>query len=162
MSDLTALDARLRALEDLEQIRTLKYHYWRSVDARDFEAVEACFATGALVIDYELFGSFERREDMVEAIRNAGLGAEVQDFHHGQNPEIRLTGPDSAAGLWDIYYFMLDPASGTTLQLSGAYEDEYVRQDGEWKVCKSRFVVTSRLSGQISEDGQYRVAALGR
>ncbi|NVK44000.1 MAG: nuclear transport factor 2 family protein [Oceanospirillaceae bacterium] len=162
MSDLTTLDARLRALEDLEQIRSLKYRYWRSIDARDLDAVEACFASGALEIDYELFGSYERREDMVDAIRNAGLGAEVQDFHHGQNPEIRLTGQDSAVGLWDIYYFMLDPASGITLQLSGAYEDEYIRQGDEWKVRKSRFVVTSRLCGQVGEDGQYQLATLGR
>lgn len=162
MSDLAALEARLSALEDLERIRTLKYHYWRSIDQRNFAAVEACFASERLEVDYELFGSFERREDMVAAIRQAVSATKVQDFHHGQNPEVRLTGPETAAGLWDVYYFMLDPESGTTLQLSGAYEDEYVREADGWKIRKSRFVVTSRFSGQLTDDGHYHVASLGR
>ena len=162
MSQMAELEARLGALEDLEHIRSLKYRYWRSVDRRDFDAVEASFAGGAIEIDYEMFGSFECREDLVAAIRNVGFGPGAQDFHHGQNPEIRLTGADSAEGLWDVYYFMFDPDSGATLQIAGAYEDEYVREAGEWKIRRSTFVVNSRLGGQVGEEGQYRIALLGR
>ena len=44
MSDL---ERRIRALEDVEAIKRLKYRYWRHLDLKQWDELAACFAADA-------------------------------------------------------------------------------------------------------------------
>jgi len=87
---------------------------------------------------------------------------QVVDIHHGQNPIIILTGVDSAEGVWDIFYYNINLADRTTLQLAGFYNDLYVRIDGKWVMSSTVFRRTSILTTSISEDGSIKCSGIGR
>ena len=62
--------------------------------------------------------------------------------HHGHMPEIEITGPDTARGVWAMFDRVEWPsaADGTRVGITGVghYLDEYVREDGDWRIARSR------------------------
>lgn len=91
----------LQQLSDFEEIRTLKHRYFRAIDTANAELLSGLF-TDDVEIDYR-GGNYRvrlsGRENMLEFLANAfheGLVA----MHHGHMPEIKLTGENSAEGIW--------------------------------------------------------------
>lgn len=158
---LEGLERRLRALEDINAIKDLKARYWRACDRQKPEDVRACFAPAKAVVDYEGFPLLEERDAFVALYSKLGCRPGVMDMHHGQNPIITMTGPDSATGLWDIFYFGIDLEARTTVQLAGEYQDVYAKIDGQWLIQKTRFRQTSFLMQAIDKDGQSKCLSLG-
>jgi hypothetical protein len=158
---LEAVLARLDALESINAIKELKARYWRACDRQRPDEVRECFAPKGAVIDYQGFPRFDDREGFVQLYRELGCRPGVMDMHHGQNPQIRLDGPDAASGQWDVYFFGLDLNARTTIQLAGEYADDYVRQDGRWYMQASRFTRTSFLMQSIDKDGASRCIGFG-
>ena len=52
MTDLATLEARVRALEDIQAITQLKYRYFRLLDHQDWDELRRCF-TDDIATDYE-------------------------------------------------------------------------------------------------------------
>ena len=65
----------------------------------------------------------------------------TQTVHHGHMPEIELTGPDTARGTWAMFDYVEwpRPESGERVGLTGYghYLEEYVREDGEWRIART-------------------------
>jgi hypothetical protein len=59
-------------------------------------------------------------------------------------PEITITGPDNATGIWAMFDYVEWPGDGppTGLQGYGHYTEEYVRTDDGWRIHN---LVLSRL-----------------
>ncbi len=127
---------RLRALQDIDAIETLKARYWRAVDGRDPAGVEACL-TADVVVDFEGLPRFTSRDAFMEIVRRGAARAQAWDMHHGHNPVITLTGADSAEGFWDIFYYGIDAEHGTLVQMAGTYSDKYVRRGGDWLIAST-------------------------
>ena len=105
MSDaiLAQLQQRLRHLEDIQSITTLKARYLRACHQKQPNAMRECFVKHGAVIEADGFPPFSDREEWVATFtRLAVANPSIQDMHHGHNPEIRFTGADSAKGLWDL------------------------------------------------------------
>src|SRR5437867_6615273 len=104
MATLEELEARLVALEDVDAIKRLKYVYWRCLDTKSWEELGTCFAPDATV---EYGGGryrFRGVQEILDFLRGA-LGGERGHlgFHHGHQPEITLTSPATASGIWALH-----------------------------------------------------------
>ena len=144
MSDsiLADLQQRLRRLEDIQAIQSLKAQYLRACDRKQPAVMRECFVEHGAVIEADGFPS-------------------IQDMHHGHNLQITFDGNDSATGLWDLDFCQINVKERTIANLSGQYTDEYQRIDGRWQIRSMRFQRGSFVLRQIDADGQEKVLALG-
>jgi len=154
------LETRLTRLEDIRAIETLKWRYLRACDRKQPEIVRACFVPDA-VIEYQGFERFEDRDSFVDTYIRFGCQPHIVDMHHGQNPIVELTGTDSANGYFDLFFYQMDLESGRHMQFAVAYDDVFVKRDGQWLIAKT---VTRQLSVLIqkrTEDGQLQIINAG-
>src|SRR5699024_1090678 len=75
----------------------------------------------------------------------------VLDMHHGMHPVITLTGPNTATGMWTLRFRSLNLTERRETILTGEYDDRYVVENGLWKIQRSRFRTTWRMTRPIPE-----------
>lgn len=154
------LEQRLARLEAIEDIRQLKARYFQACDRKDPDAVRECFAAGDIDLRYGRIGDFTNREDMLAVFTRLACQAHIVEMHHGQNPCIDIHDADNATGVWGLYYYLIDTRRRTVTQLGGFYEDAYCRLDGQWRIARSYYEVTSTQIFDLSE-GMARVIFAG-
>jgi hypothetical protein len=142
---------RLQRLEDAEAIRSLKARYFASCDRKDPKGMRACFADGAVHIDYGAVGTFTRADDLVKVFTDIGCHDYMVEMHHGMNPQIQVVDDTTAKGTWSLHYFLINTQTKGLTQLAGYYEDEYKKAGGAWKISKTKFTVTSTLAMDLTE-----------
>lgn len=120
-------------LIEIEAIKRLKYRYMRSVDSRLFDELESCLAPDASSSYGDGKHSFQGRDAIMEFLRSALVG-ESLTLHTAHHPEIDLTSPTTATGIWVLEDWVLDSRTGSRLHGAAHYQDEYVKIDGEWKI----------------------------
>jgi hypothetical protein len=157
----TDLATRLQRLEDLRAIEVLKAQYLRACDRKQPAAVRACFADDA-VIDYEGFPLFTDPGAFTQVYTDWGCRPNVVDMHHLQNPIVELTGPDSAQGWFDLFFFQIDIETRRHTQMAVSYDDSFVRIDGAWKIARTTARRLSMLVRSLEADGVERVLVAGR
>ena len=115
----------LQELRDVEELKRLRAQYVRLVDTKQWDAWAAL-----LTDDFRLesdAGVHEGRDAAV-AMVSAALDA-GSTVHHCFTPEIEVTGPSTATGIWameDIVRIELDGAP-IAFHGYGHYHDDYVR-----------------------------------
>ena len=145
------IEERVRALEDIEEIRALKSRYFYCCDRKDPKGMRACFKDGPVYIDYGVVGKFDNADDLVKVFTQIGCHDYMVEMHHGMNPQIELLDPTRARGTGKLHYFLINTNDRTATQLGGYYEDEYQVQNGAWKISRTRFVVSSTLAMDLKE-----------
>ena len=145
-----ALEERLRAVEDVDAIQSLKARYAQLVDARYTRAGPKSPEELAPIAT-EIAGLFS--EDAVwdggaglgvctgrDAIRQRFLEPTLQfSWHYFLKPRIEVDG-DAARASWDI----LSPCTtreGRAMWMAGVEEDDYVRKGGAWLHSSMRLEV---------------------
>lgn len=161
MSDLSSIERRLRALEDINAIKDLKASYLRACDLQQPDAVRDCLVPEGAVIAYEGFPPFFERDSFVEAFRTMGCVEGVYDIHHGANPVIQITGEDSATGSWSLFFQNINLPHRTVMKMGVEYTDTYVRQDGRWWIASTATKRTSCILEAIDESGRVKILSLG-
>jgi hypothetical protein len=142
----------LSTMEALEQIKQLKARYFCLVDTKQWQAWGELF-TEDVTAEYDnapqdrptegLPGLKCRgRTTLVEAVTRAL--ATVTSMHQGFMPEIEITSPTTARGLWAMFDYLLLP--NCTFKGYGHYEEEYVKDASGWKIKR---VVLTRLHCDI-------------
>jgi uncharacterized protein (TIGR02246 family) len=130
---MSSLEARLRRLEDLEEIRRLAMDYRRHLDAHDLASYAGLFAE-----DGEWVGNtgHGRGPAGIRAMLEERLPANppapgATRFHLVSDPVIDLDG-DRATGA--VTWALVTRAAGDRpeLTLLGRYVDTYRREDGRW------------------------------
>ena len=66
----------------------------------------------------------------------AGAVRDVVSVHHGHDPQITLTGPDSARGRWSMYDRL--EYGPEVMHGYGHYHEEYRLHDGRWRIASLR------------------------
>jgi uncharacterized protein (TIGR02246 family) len=133
MTDAT-IEARLRRLEDLEEIRGLFQAYQRALDGKDFRAYAALFARDGVFVAGDMTATgpeeiFALVDGMVGTLLTTRTG---DDFHLVSNVAITLDGDRaSASSTWS--YVVRDADDEPQLAKLGHYEDQLVREDGAWR-----------------------------
>jgi ketosteroid isomerase-like protein len=127
---INALEARLRRLADIDEIKSLKACYAAACDNNyDADAIAELFTEDA-IWDGGKFGRAEGREDIRRFFRRA---SQVFSFaiHHVMNPLIEVEG-DYATGQWYLWQPATREPGGQAVWLAAVYRDDYVRVGGKW------------------------------
>jgi hypothetical protein len=146
----------LEKLDAIEEIKRLKARYFRGVDCKDrsllrdvfVDEVEVDFRNAAT--DPETGISFApaapcilRDGDAVTDIIMVAM-ANVVSVHHASLPEIEVTGPTTARGIFPMVDRIRFPASEPLAEMIGYgyYFDTFERKDGWWRIKTLRLART--------------------
>lgn len=137
-------EARLRRLEDLEQIRQLFVEYKMVLDKQDFAAYGALFAADGEFIATPQQGLQQAKgpaaiQALVEAMPGSLLGSEPgADFHVVVNPLIELDAadPDRAQAQVTWLYVVKGEDGAPALCKLGHYDDQLIREAGRWRFLR--------------------------
>ena len=133
-------------LADLEAIKVLKARYTRFLDSKNWEGLASLFADDAVFdVGLDLDGGKRSwtKTEYVRLTRETLSGA--TSVHQAYMPELTLTGPTTATGIWGMSDY-LDfhgapgplPRGGSVVRGYGHYHEEYVKEDGEWRISSYR------------------------
>jgi hypothetical protein len=123
------------ALEEIEAIKRLKARYFRLMDTKQWDQWGDVFTEDAhLAASPDPNETFHGRTDIVKRV--SAVLRDARTVHHGHMPEIELTGPDTATGIWAMYDFVDMPQ--LVLHGWGHYHEEYAKQGGAWRIRRSR------------------------
>ena len=126
---------RLLAIEDIKQ---LKARYFRCMDTKDWDGFAAVFSDDAVM---------DMSQETGEVIEGGGTAIAdyvrrnvhpVETVHHGHMPEIDVTSPDAASGVWAMMDVLRFPAGGPMAEMVGYghYHETYAHIGGEWKITR--------------------------
>ncbi len=130
----------LQQLADIEAIKVLKHRYFRAMDTADKALLETLFAED-LTVDYRGSGyrvQISGKAQMMTFLANSFHSGAVA-MHHGNMPEITITGEDSAEGIWYLFDIFIDSERGSQTIGSAIYKDRYRRENGEWIIAHSEY-----------------------
>lgn len=131
---ILALEARLQRTEDIQAIHAIQRKYINALICTEWDACADTFSKNARVDVYlhdPIQGQDAIRKWFKEDLAKTHAGKEGDILVH---PEITLDG-DTAKGKWLLYMQYAYPRTGQALfWVQGYYENEYVREDGEWKI----------------------------
>jgi hypothetical protein len=134
MTDLKAIEAQLRALRDLEEIKTLRYKYSYGaniIDGKsgDLNAFAALFAKdGIFDVGMGVAKGPSEIEQMMRALTTQWKCA----MHFMLNPLIELTG-DRASGNFTGLFAFVSAENPRPIWLCNIYSDTYVRTAQGWR-----------------------------
>ena len=132
-------DADLQRLLDIEAIKQLKARYFRLMDTKQWDDWGMVFTEDAVMEVPEAAMVNNGRAEVVGNVSAALTGTTTT--HHGHMPEIEITGPDTARGIWAMFDYVEWPAadgSRVGLQGYGHYHEEYRRDGDTWRIAKTR------------------------
>jgi hypothetical protein len=129
-----SLAADVRRLLDIEAIKQLKARYFRVVDTKQWKEFGEVFTADAHL---DADGNQRDGRDAIVALVSGGPEG-MSSVHHGHMPEIEITGPDAARGIWRLFDYLEFPSSGAPEGFTGYgwYDEEYVRDDGVWRIAR--------------------------
>ncbi|OBH78693.1 DUF4440 domain-containing protein [Mycobacterium scrofulaceum] len=132
-------------LLEIESIKQLKARYCRHLDTKDWAAWRTVFTDDFVSDTAEAGGKVIEGADEFVAFTRKALGRPAQaTAHQVHAPEIMLTSPTTARGVWalqDVVRF----GAGVTLVGYGHYHETYQNVAGQW------FIKTSKLT-RLRED----------
>jgi hypothetical protein len=135
MAEFADMEKQLMTLADIESIKKLKAQYWRFVDNKLWEDLSEVFTEDA-TLEYGT-DNLKGREAIIEFLKNNTGNKKIVTIHQGHNPEIDITGENTARGIWALHDYLV---FGSKMSLNGwgYYHDEYVKTDGEWRIKSTK------------------------
>lgn len=122
-------------MDDVEAIKQLKARYFRTMDTKDWAGMRQVFCDDLVIDTTASGGNVVTGADTFMEFLSAGL-QDVVTVHHGHMPEIELTSPTTAKGIWAMQDFLKWP-DGRELRGYGHYHETYERVDGSWRIKSS-------------------------
>jgi hypothetical protein len=127
------------ALDDIEAICRLKYAYFRLLDQKRYDELGALLTDDATT-SYQSGELRQAGRDAIVAFLRDALGDPgIVTFHTGHHPEIVLTSDRAASGTWYLEDRVIVPAHDFVLSGTALYHDEYVKDDGGWKIAHTGY-----------------------
>ena len=125
------VEARLKALEDKDQIAQLLIDYGRHLDSRDLAAYAALFAADGEWIGG--FGTVAGRANIRAFMeKSLGTGPNRGGSHHIMSNFVITVKGDTATA-WSRWTFVTPSERGAAIAQAGRYDDTFVRENGVWK-----------------------------
>ena len=139
-------------IHQIEQIKRLKYRYFRALDQKDWTELAECFAEDA-VTNYDSGKySFQGKENIVKFLQEFMDKPTLISQHQAHHPEIELNSEITAKGIWYLQDIVINLDVNTILRGAGFYHDEYVKINGEWKIKLTGYIRTYEEIEKRSEN----------
>ena len=137
---LEELEKRVRALEDLEEIKKLHQNYIDLMDNLQYEEVLDLFTEDATaeIRNYGVKKGKKELADVYLGVLAKRRGTTRDAGHMAIKPDITVDG-NTARGTWLIYIFFSKPE---IQWVQGINECEYRKENGTWKISKVKFTRT--------------------
>jgi hypothetical protein len=152
-----SLEERLQVLEAKEAIRALLFNYGRHVDDRNWEAFADLFAddggtwNGGMGIARGHDEIVQMMSSTIGNANNVGASGDGLSNVHLLGNEIITVDGDTATSLSKWVFVMTAADNGPDVVFVGRYNDEFIRENGEWKF-KLR-TVTSDIARPVELPG---------
>lgn len=126
--DFAALTARVRRLEDIEDIRALRNRYHRAINDSRFDEIVGLFTDDA-VVELGYLARYEGRAAIDTGFRGMGVRERffIKQYIHSHMVDVD---GDRAEGI--SYLEARYGRFGVSYLVSGRYDDVCVRQGGKW------------------------------
>jgi uncharacterized protein (TIGR02246 family) len=147
------LEQRVRLVEDELAIRKVITAYSNTQDAHDYDGYVALFAKdGEWVSGTNVFKGHEAIKNMLVGLYGAPPPGYVngESFHISFNADVTVSG-DKAIAVSRHVLFMRGPKGEPVPMLSGRYDDEFVREDGKWKILRRLDTPVMPTAGEWSK-----------
>ncbi|HEY0903186.1 MAG TPA: nuclear transport factor 2 family protein [Marmoricola sp.] len=129
-------------LEALEQIRRLKYRYFRTLDLKLWDEYADTFTADAVGhYGTKVYGDMDPLpgRDAIVAFMRDKLSNNIITMHVAHHPEIDVDG-DTAEASWAFEDTVIAPDFKVLIQGAGYYHDRYRREaDGAWRIAETRY-----------------------
>lgn len=136
-SSLT-IEQRLQRVEDELAIRRVLVDYAATQDARDYAGYAALFAKDGEWVNGKTVhkGRASIHKMLVDLYGAPPPGfVNSESYHITSNPQVEVNG-DRATARSRHLLVMRGPRGEPTPALAGRYEDELIREDGQWKILR--------------------------
>lgn len=129
-------------LATIEEIRQLKYRYFRTLDLKMWDEFGDCLTEdvsaryGTQAMDKPLH--YDNRKDVVDFM-SENLGTGLITVHIASHPEISVDG-DTAKGSWGFEDTVIVPDFKIIIRGGGYYNDTYRKDaDGKWRIASTQY-----------------------
>jgi uncharacterized protein (TIGR02246 family) len=132
------VEQRLQRVEDELAIQRVLVEYSATQDAHDYAGYAALFArAGEWVNGRNVYRGREAIRKMLVDLYGVPPAGYVntESYHISSNPQIDLKG-DRARVRSRHLLVMRGPRGEPVPMLAGRYEDEFIREDGQWKILR--------------------------
>ena len=119
---------------ELEAIKRLKYKYLRCLDLKLWSELAECFTEDAVSAYSGGKYSFDGRDAIMDFLTKAMGAASFLSSHTVHHPEIEFTSETTATGIWALHDVVIETNADIMIRGAAFYHDEYVKQDGVWKI----------------------------
>ena len=126
-------------LVEIEAIKRLKYRYVRLLDLKEFDEMEELFLEDATASYSDGTRSYEGRDAIIGFLRDALSPRTMVTSHKVHQPEIDLTGPDTATGTWGLEDVVIITDHALEIRGAAFYSDRYTKVDGEWRISHTGY-----------------------
>jgi hypothetical protein len=124
---------------DLEEIRRLKYAYFRTLDLKEFAQLGALLTEDATASYEDGKTVLESRDAIVTWLENALGDPGIVTEHHGHHPEITLVSETDAEGTWYLQDRVIVPAADLEIGGTAFYADRYRKTSEGWRIAHTGY-----------------------
>lgn len=129
----------MQDLQEIEAIRQLKYRYFRALDTKRWDEVEACLAEDCRRAECDGTGRLYDRAEVMDSLQRSFSRNNILTMHQAHHPEIELEGDEAARGIWAIQDRVIDLQFNITTWGAAYHTDEYIKVDGAWRIQSTTF-----------------------
>jgi hypothetical protein len=123
------------AMDDIEAIKQLKARYFRGMDTKDWDGMRQVFADDVHVDMAAEGGGIQDSADDFMVMLRQNI-EDVTTVHHGHMPEITITSPTTATGIWAMEDKLRWPEGSPIKSMHGYghYHETYVKTADGWRI----------------------------
>ena len=129
----------LEDLLDIHAIHQLKHRYLRCLDQKAWEELESCFTEDATASYGGGAIELEGRDAILRFLTDSMGSTGMLTSHRGSQPEIELTGPGEATGIWALEDVVIHQDFGVTIHGASFYSDRYVKAGDRWRIAATGY-----------------------
>ncbi|WP_078841252.1 nuclear transport factor 2 family protein [Streptomyces acidiscabies] len=117
-------------------IKQLKARYFQSIDTKNWALLRQQLTDDVAVDTTGSFGPKMTGADAFIGFLKLTIGS-AETVHHGHMPEITVTSPTSATGVWALQDLLIWLGVVRVIGF-GHYHEEYTLVDGRWRISSTK------------------------
>lgn len=140
MADLEALARQVAKLQDLEEIKTLKYRYFRAMTYGDHETLKETLTEDVVTSYSDGLYVFDDRQKLLRfLIDSHDPDAKIVAYWMAGMPEITLESESEASAIWAMYHYFYNQGAEKVDEMFVYYDDRYRKEGGVWKISETGY-----------------------